>query len=204
MKNFILRGLLTMPLLVSPAIPLGGTWSYDPLTLAVEALTLEGMPPPQGWTIREAGSGELGRVPAKVDHEEQTILVDVARALDALKANGSTDPGALVAYLKMLLWHEYHHTDAYDLPHPDDPDLPHPDAPSRYSDPCGHFDLGGASLDYLCGQICSEEDPVVKAALCETHDAMTESYNGKLLARNKMCSPALNRKFLCSCCDSEE
>lgn len=196
MGESLLARLTAILLLALPALAVGGAPGYDPLALAVDALSQMGMPPPPGYVIREARTGELGGVPARVDHDEPAIIVDVAGAIDALAANGSAGPSALVALLMMFLWHEYHHCDGYDLPG-------HPAEPSRYNDLCGHFDLGGASIDFLCERICSETDPDAKAALCVTHNSLTDNYNAGLVVRNRRCSPALGRKFLCPCCGNQ-
>lgn len=168
--------------------------SYDPLALAVAELEAEGYPKPEGFEVVEVEPGTHGDALGHTDTDDKEIEIDVAGMISLMEGNGSASPPAVIGALKMLLRHEYHHTEDYGEPTPD---------PGGYSNGiCAHMDLLETDLDYYCNYlICEEPDAEARDAMCEHHNDLTDLYNGYLVLRNNRCPGAKNRRFACPCCD---
>jgi hypothetical protein len=173
------------------------TVSYDPIALAVQGLQADGMPPPVGYTIRIARSGELKNgEAAHTDSDAHTIIVDISKVAAIVQAESETFPLTWLEALQIILWHEYFHTADYGEPSAPPAGLPpgNPNPTGYGNGVCSHVRLYGATIDELKVRISALADGGEIKTLCQLLGVWLQAYNSNLPSYGAHCQPPLTTK----------
>jgi len=151
-----------------------GGVEFDPIALAMDALTAQGIPPPAGYDVRPARPGELkGTEIAHTFPDEGAIAVDL-RSI-GLNANCSQE---LIDLVAAVLVHEYQHCGG-----------------DGNNSQCDHQGVYGQGLDFLCELIEQREsEGECTDGLCALNRLWTDRYN------TIPCDPSPPKRFPCNAC----
>lgn len=188
----VVLGPLAAPLCALP-YPSVAT-AYDPVGLALEMLDGLGVQVPAGYTVQEAGYGELGGSPGRTDTAGGTISIDVLRAQEyvQLQTGGVNDLEAEAVFIATILWHEFHHTGGFGGPVSEG---------GYYRGVCDHLMLRSMDIDFLCEQISTVEDAEAKEALRKLYTDLTSGYDSHRESFNAKCTQSYPHQWRKRGCD---